>query len=311
MPQNIFAGVMPAITTPFLADGGVDHAFLAEHARWLLDSGCSGIVALGSLGEGATLTLAEKVAILATCVRSAAGRAPVVSAVAGLSTAEAVRLAQEAERIGCRGLMVLPPYVHRGTWREARAHFAAVLQATRLPCMLYNNPIAYGTDVTPPQLQELVADHGNLAAVKDSTGDVRRITAVHALLGDRLATLAGLDDMAFEAAWCGATGWVAGLANALPVESVELFEAACAGRREEAFRLYRWFLPLLRFDTVPEFVQLIKLVQQEVGRGTERVRPPRLPLGREQREPALTALRTALAQREAVVARRGAPPAKG
>ena len=303
MSAMTWAGVFPAITTPFDQDGRVDHAFLAKHASWMIDAGCKGLVALGSLGEGATLSFDEKVEVLATCVRAVGARVPVVAAIAALSTGEAVRLAQRAQEAGCRGLMVLPPYVHKGIWAEARAHFEAVFAATKLSCMLYNNPIAYGTDVTAPQIAELSAKHANLHAVKESSGDVRRITAVHALLGDRLATFAGLDDMAFEAAWCGATGWIAGLVNALPVESVRVFELARAGEREAAFALYRWFLPLLRLDTTPDFVQLIKLVQQEVKMGSERVRAPRLVLAGQEREKALALIRGQLAARPTVAAR--------
>lgn len=295
--RALFTGVLPAITTPFDADGNVDHGFLAEHVRWLVDAGCTGIVALGSLGEGATLAFDEKVAILRTCARTLGERAPVVAGIGALSTADAVRLARAAADAGGRGLMVLPPYVHRGPWHEIEAHFAAVLRATALPCMLYNNPHAYGTDVSPDQLAALAATHPNLVALKESSGDARRITAVHALLGDRVATLAGLDDMVVEGVRAGATGWVAGLVNALPEESVRLFALARDGKRAECDRLYRWFLPLLRLDTVPQFVQLIKLVQQEVGRGSERVRPPRRVLHGEDRERALALIRGQLAAR--------------
>jgi 4-hydroxy-tetrahydrodipicolinate synthase len=196
--------------------------------------------------------------------------------------------------------MVLPPYVHKGPWREIKTHFEAVLRATDLPCMLYNNPAAYGTDVKPPQIAELAEAHRNLHAVKESSGDARRVAAVHELLGDRLKTLAGMDDMVVEAVQVGATGWIAGLVNALPLESVRLFELARAGQREECLRLYHWFLPLLRLDTVPEFVQLIKLVQQAVQMGSERVRPPRLALEGEARAQALAAIGAQLAKRPAV-----------
>lgn len=290
MPTMTWTGVIPAITTPFTPDGAVDHPFLTEHARWMIDAKCTGIVALGSLGEGATLTFDEKVAILQTCVRAIGDRVAVAPGVAALSTREAVRLAQAAREVGCGGLMVLPPYVHKGPWGEIKAHFEAVLRATDLPCMLYNNPAAYGTDVTPPQIAELAAAHQNLRAVKESSGDARRVAAVHALLGNRLKTLAGMDDMVVEAVNVGATGWIAGLVNALPVESVRLFELARAGQREDCLRLYHWFLPLLRLDTVPEFVQLIKLVQQEVGMGSERVRAPRLPLEGQARALALAVI---------------------
>ena len=301
MTRMSWTGVIPAITTPLRADGAVDHDFLAKHVAWLVDHGCAGIVALGSLGEGATLSFEEKVAILETCVRAVGNRVGVAPGVAALSTADAVRLAQRAKEAGCGGLMVLPPYVHKGPWREIKAHFEAVLRATDLPCMLYNNPIAYGTDVTPPQIAELAAAHDNLVAVKESSGDARRVTAVHALLGDRMKTLVGMDDMAVEGVAAGATGWIAGLVNALPRESVRLFELARTGKRDDAAKLYRWFLPLLRLDTVPEFVQLIKLVQQEVSMGHERVRAPRLTLEGTERERALAVIRGQLAARPQLV----------
>jgi 4-hydroxy-tetrahydrodipicolinate synthase len=271
-------GVLPAITTGFNHDLSVDHSFMAEHCRWLLDNGCTGIVALGSLGEAATLRFEEKLDILRTCVKAVHTRGPVVAAISALATSEAVALAKAAAELGCDGLMVLPPYVYKGDWREMKAHVAAVFRATRLSCMLYNNPIAYGTDFLPEQIQELAAEHENLAAVKESSADVRRVSAIRSLLDRRLEILVGVDDVVLEAVAAGATGWIAGLANALPRESVELFDACRDGDAEKAFELYRWFLPLLRMDTVPNFVQLIKLVQAEAGIGNARVRPPRLEL---------------------------------
>ena len=297
MQKHDWTGVLPAITTPFHPDGSLDESFLDEHVRWLLGHRCRGIVALGSLGEGATLGFDEKVRVLTTCVRAAGGAAPVIAGVSGLSTDECVRLALVAERSGCSGLMVLPPYVYRGDGRETHAHFDAVISATPLSCMLYNNPIAYGTDLLAVDVEALADRHKNVHAVKESSGDVRRISALRAVLGDRLTLLAGLDDMILEAVGVGARGWVAGLVNALPEESVRLFDLACARQAEEAFALYAWFLPLLRFDTVMKFVQLIKLVQHEVGRGSETVRPPRLPLPAAERDAALAIIRPALAQR--------------
>jgi dihydrodipicolinate synthase/N-acetylneuraminate lyase len=297
MHQANWTGVFPAITTPFWPDGAVDEGFLAKHVAWLLDAGCNGVVALGSLGEGATLSFDEKVRVLEVCRTVTIDRVPLVAAISGLSTAECVALAREAARVGCEGLMVLPPYVYRGDWRETETHFSSVLDATPLSCMLYNNPIAYGTDLSAEQIGELASKHPNVHAVKESSGDVRRLTAVRALLGSRLALFAGLDDMVVEAIAIGADGWVAGLVNALPAESVQLVRLAKAGQIEEALRLYAWFLPLLRFDTVPKFVQLIKLVQAEVGMGSEVVRAPRLPLPVEERAAALKIIRRQLSHR--------------
>ncbi len=297
MTTMTWRGVLPAITTPFAEDLTVDFDFLPRHVDALAGAGCAGVVALGSLGEAATLGFDEKVAILATCRRALGDRGSLVAGVAALSTAEAVALARAAEVEGCDGLMVLPPYVYRGDERETEAHFSAVISATQLSCMLYNNPIAYGTDVLAPQIARLAERHENLRAVKESSGDVRRITAVRAAAGDRLSVLVGLDDLVVEGVRAGASGWVAGLVNALPRESVELFELATSGDEAKTRALYEWFLPLLRFDVVPKFVQLIKLAQRETGLGSERVRPPRLELEGAERDAALATIRAALGAR--------------
>jgi len=272
-----WSGVMPAMTTPFTPDMKVDHAFLAQHAAWQLGNGCVGLIMLGSLGEGATLEHDEKTDILKTAVR-VAGKLPVVASISALSTDKAVQLAKEAEDLGCSGLMVLPPYVYTSDWYEMKAHVDAIVRATKLGCMLYNNPVAYKTDFLPDQIAELASEHENLKAVKESSTDVRRVAAIRAVLGDKLSIFVGVDDVIVEALGVGAIGWVAGLVNAYPAESVRLFELAKAGKQEEAFELYRWFLPLLRLDTVPKFVQLIKWVQEQAGVGYARVRAPRLEL---------------------------------
>jgi dihydrodipicolinate synthase/N-acetylneuraminate lyase len=271
-------GVIPAITTPFDEALRLDHAALAKHCAWMIDSGCTGVVALGSLGEGATLNFAEKVQVLKTCVATLDKRAPVVAGISALSTAEAVTLAQAAEQAGCSALMVLPPYVYLGDWRETKTHVAAILSATKLSCMLYNNPIAYTVDFVPEQVRELVSEHPNLEAIKESSADVRRVMALRLLMDSAFKILVGVDDAIVEALDMGAVGWIAGLVNAFPKESVELFQLAESGQKQKALELYKWFLPLLRMDTVPKFVQLIKLAQAEVGHGSTRVRPPRLAL---------------------------------
>ena len=290
-------GVMPATTTAFDEELNIDHAFVAKHAKWLIDNGCTAIVAPGSLGEGATLSFEEKAALWTTLVGAVGERVPVVAAIASLSTAEAVALAKRAVDVGCSGLMVLPPYVYKSEWREMKAHVDAVLRATNLSCMLYNNPVAYGTDFLPEQIRELAAEHENLHAVKESSTDVRRVTWIKELIGDRLDISVGVDDAIVEGLAVGAVGWVAGLVNALPKESVDLFNYAMNGEHEKASKLYYWFLPLLRMDTVPKFVQLIKLVQQEVGMGSIRVRPPRLELAGAELEEAVQTIRHALETR--------------
>lgn len=294
-------GVLPAMTTPFTADLAVDHTFLFNHASWLLENGCHGLVMLGSLGEGATLEHDEKLAVLTTAVKASQAKGtPVVAAISSLSTRNAVLLAKEAEEAGCSGLMVLPPYVYTSDWREMQEHVAAVIAATKLPCMLYNNPVAYKTDFLAHQIAELAGKYENLQAVKESSADVRRVMAIREALGDRLKIFVGVDDVLVEAVDAGATGWVAGLVNAFPRESVELFELALAGKRKEAYELYGWFLPLLRMDTVPKFVQLIKWVQERTGTGTATVRPPRLELVGEELADAKAVLDKALAAPPAV-----------
>jgi dihydrodipicolinate synthase/N-acetylneuraminate lyase len=271
-------GVIPAITTCFANGSRIDHAFMTNHCQWLVENGCTGVVALGSLGEGGALSFDEKIAVLNTCVKALKGRGSVVAAISSLTTAEAVSLAKQAHAVGCDGLMILPPYVYRGDWPEMKAHVSAVFDATPLPGMLYNNPIAYGTDFLPEQIRELAAERANFHAVKESSADVRRVSAIRALLDDRLAILVGVDDAILESIGVGAVGWIAGLANALPRESVDLFDYGIQGKSSQAFELYRWFLPLLRLDTVPKFVQLIKLVQEEFGVGNADVRAPKLRL---------------------------------
>lgn len=290
-------GVIPAITTPFTADGAVDHAFLARHANQLIDAGCTGIVPLGSLGEGATLAFDEKLAIVRTLVEALGDRAPVIPGIAALSTAEAVRLAQESERLGARGLMALPPYVYSTDWREMGAHMRAILAATGLPVLLYNNPVAYKTDFIPEQIAELAAEFPLLQAVKESSCDIRRFAAIRALLGDRLELLVGMDDAIVEGVAMGAVGWIAGVVNAFPHESVRLYELAREGGADAAMDLYAWLLPLLRMDTVPKFVQLIKLMQERVDMGSERVRAPRLVVEGAEREAALRVIDRAIATR--------------
>jgi 4-hydroxy-tetrahydrodipicolinate synthase len=300
-------GVMPAITTCFDRKLEVDYGFMGEHSRWLLDNGCTGIVCLGSLGEGATLSLEEKINVLHSCVKAVHGRAPVVASISALSTGEAVTLAKAAADAGCDALMVLPPYVYQGDWREMKAHVVAVLEATPLGCMLYNNPVAYGTDFLPEQIQELATEYENLESVKESSADARRVAAIRTLLGDRLEISVGVDNAILEGIGVGASGWIAGLANALPRESVEVFNLGRNCEHEKAFEIYRWFLPLLRMDTVPEFVQLIKLVQVEVGMGNARVRPPRLELTGDKLRRTQGTIREALQSRPQLVNGRAVP----
>lgn len=294
---GFWRGVLPAITTPFTADGAVDHAFLAEHARRLVDAGCSGIVPLGSLGESATLAFDEKIAIVHTLVAAVGGRVPVVAGIAALSTAEGIALAQAVKDAGAGGVMVLPPYVYSSDRHEMDAYIRAILATTDLPALLYNNPIAYKTDFTPGQIAGFAADFPHVQAVKESSGDVRRFAAIRELIGDRLVLMVGIDDAIVEGIAMGAEGWIAGTVNAFPEEAVQLFEQARSGGYAAARELYEWSLPLLRMDTVPKFVQLIKLMQERVGLGSERVRAPRLVVEGAEREQALAVIDHAIAAR--------------
>lgn len=263
----------------------------------MIDAGCTAIVACGSLGEGATLKFDEKVAVIKTLVEAVGQRVPVIAGVAALSTQEAVDFAKTVADAGGSGLMVLPPYVYSTDWREMKAHVAAVIKATPLSCMLYNNPIAYRTDFVPAQIAELAEEHPNLHAVKESSADVRRVTAIKAEIGSRLTIAVGVDDVLVEGVAAGAVGWVAGQVNAFPHESVAMLNLALAGKWEDAYALNKWFLPLLRMDTVVKFVQLIKLCQESVGMGSAQVRPPRLPLTGAELDQAKREIAEALANR--------------
>jgi 1-pyrroline-4-hydroxy-2-carboxylate deaminase len=297
LEQKDWAGIFPAVTTPFQADLSVDYQTFGAQARWLVECGCNGIVALGSLGEAPALTREEKVEILKAAKRSLDGKAPLIAGIAALSTAEAICLAREAQGAGADGLMVLPPQLYRSDWRETQAHLSAIFRATPLSSMLYNNPVAYGTDITPEQMIELRGRHDNFHAVKESSGDIRRITSLKHLAGQSLAVFVGMDDVLVESVAAGATGWIAGLVNAFPRESVRLFQLAQSGPSPALESLYAWFLPLLRLDTVPKFVQLIKQVQQECGGPVARVRPPRLELIGAEREDVIALIRGSLANR--------------
>ena len=295
MSKFSWNGVMPATLTLFNEDLTIDHALMADHGRWLVENGCAAIVPHGSLGEGATLSFQEKTALQKTYVEALGSTAPVIPGIAALTTREAIDLAKASADNGCRGLMVLPPYLYASDWREMKTHMAAVLSATDLPCILYNNPVAYKTDFTPGQIAELASEHPNLESVKESSTDARRVAAIRELCGDRLAIGVGVDDCALEGAAMGATFWITGVGGQLPRHNVRLWEAGTSGRVGEVMALYHWMLPLLRMDTVVKFVQLLKLLQQKAGWGSARVRPPRLELAGEELAQAEAAIDKALA----------------
>lgn len=289
-------GLMPATVTQFNEDLSIDHGLMAEHGRWLVENGCSAIVAHGSLGEGATLSFAEKVALQKTYVE-AVPDTPIIPGIAALSTREAVDLAKAAKDNGCRGLMVLPPYLYASDWREMKTHMKAVIGATDLPCIVYNNPVAYKTDFVPAQIKELADELPNVAAVKESSTDARRIAGIREVCGGRVAIGVGVDDCALEGFAMGATFWITGVGGAFPKHNARLLELGTSGRIEEAMSLYLWMLPMLRMDTVVKFVQLIKL-QQTLATGgklgNNRVRPPRLELEGAELAEATAVIRRAL-----------------
>jgi len=278
-----WAGVYPATTTQFNADQSLNLEATAQHVRTLVDAGVHGLVMLGTVGENTALEPDEKRAVLEAARDAAAGRVPVLSGVAECSTAAARRFAADAEAIGIDGLMVLPAMVYKSDPRETVGHFRAVARASGLPVMVYNNPVSYGVDVSPEMFAEL-ADEETIVALKESSDDPRRLTDIVNACGDRYVLFCGVDDLALEALMLGAVGWVAGLVNAFPHETMRLWRLATAGRWEEARDLYRWFTPVLHLDCHVKLVQYIKLAQAMAGLGTETVRAPRLTLEGEERQ---------------------------
>lgn len=289
-------GVFPAVTTQFQVDQSLDLKTTARHWESLIAAGVQGLIVAGSLGENQTLEPAEKRTLVAEAVKVAAGRVPVITGVAELSTAAACQYVRDCAKLGVNGFMVMPAMVYRSDPNEAVRYFRQVGSATDLPWMLYNNPIGYSVDVTPRQLVEL-ADIPNLRAVKESSANTRRITEIRIELGDRYSIFVGVDDLVLEASILGIDGWVAGSGIAVPAENQYFWELTRAGKWDEARAMYRWFYPLLKLDTHVKFVQYIKLAVQEAGLGREHVREPRLALTGAEREFVLGVTRSALANR--------------
>ncbi len=291
-------GVYPAVTTQFKPDQSLDLEVTAAHLEMLSRVGVDGLVMLGTVGETASLDPVEKRDVLNAAVKTARGRLPVLAGVAESATAAACRLAVDAQDLGCDGLMVLPGLVYTSDARETLAHCRSVAQATNLPVMCYNNPVSYGVDITPEMFADL-AGAPNLVAIKESSDDVRRLTDLVNLVGDRYALFCGVDDLALESALMGADGWVAGLVNAFPEETVRLWSLAKAGRWEEARALYRWFAPVLHLGCQVKLVQYIKLAQAMCGLGTETVRAPRMVIEGEERERVTAIIQAAIDARPA------------
>lgn len=280
--QINWRGVYPAVTTQFNEDDSINHEANAQMLNQLIDEGVHGIIVNGTVGENCSLSAEEKRDVMRNAVEAVNGRVPVLSGVAETTTALAVQFAKDAEAIGIDGLMVLPGMVYRSTEEEAIHHYQQVARGTGLPIMIYNNPVTYGVDVSIEGMKTLAAED-NIVAVKEATEDTRRITELFTAFGDRFTVFGGVDDIALESLMLGATGWISGLTNVFPKQSVAIFNLAAEGRYEEAREIWRWFLPLLRLDTIPTLVQCIKLAEQLAGRGSERCRAPRLPLSGEQR----------------------------
>jgi 1-pyrroline-4-hydroxy-2-carboxylate deaminase len=289
-------GVFPAVTTQLHKDQSLDLEATARHIEVLLESGVSGLVMLGSLGENQQLLPDEKCKVMAATIEATRGRVPVLSGVIENSTAGAIAYARDMEKMRADGLMLLPAMVYKADARETVAHYRAVAAATSLPIICYNNPLAYTVDITPEMFAEL-ADVKNFVAIKESSGDVRRVTDLRNLTGDRYQLFCGIDDLALESVLLGVTGWIAGMGLAFPKENQYFWDLAIAGEYEAARRIYAWFTPVLHLDTPIKFVQYIKLAIQEAGLGAEWVRAPRLPLVGEERERILGVIRRALENR--------------
>lgn len=292
-------GVFPAATTQFAPEMSVDHEATARVQDALIRDGVHGLIIMGTVGENNSLEPDEKRAVLKTAVETVAGRVPVIAGVAELDTRRAVAFARDAEALGADGLMVLPAMVYVPTQKELAAHFRAVAQATRLPIMLYNNPPAYRVSIGLETLEAL-SDLPNVVCLKESAPDTRRFTDLMNAFGDRYVLFAGLDDVALEGLMLGARGWVSGLTNAFPKESIALWDAFQRGDMQTALAIYRWFMPLLHLDAEHDLVQSIKLAEQVMGRGDERVRPPRYALEGARRAEVIAMVEKAAANRPAL-----------
>lgn len=289
-------GVFPAITTQLKKDQSLDLDATARHAEALIGSGVSGIIFLGSLGENQALRSEEKRRLIQAMVEAVKSRVPILSGVAESSTAEACRYVRDVEKLGANGFMLMPAMLYRGDPRETLEHFRTTARATGLPMMIYNNPISYANDITPDMFAEL-AEVKNFVALKESSGNTRRITDIRNRVGDRFAIFTGVDDLILESAVLGVDGWVAGSGIAFPAENQFFWELTRNGQWERAREIYRWFTPLLHLDVHTKFVQYIKLAVQECGLGKEWVRAPRLPLTGEERRQVLEIIHKGMAER--------------
>ena len=288
MPLQVdWTGVFPAVPTQFHEDFSLNLPGTQEHIEALIREGVHGLIMLGTIGENCSLSLDEKVRVLEAAVEVADGRLPVLNGVAEFTTRNACDTAQAAEAAGVNGLMVMPGMVYNSDGRETVQHFRSVAASTGLPIMCYNNPPVYRVDITPEMFKEM-EDVENIVCIKEASGDVRRVTDLFNALGDRYLIFAGLDDVALESFVLGCSGWISGLVDAFPRENRLLWDAFMAGDHARAMEVYRWYMPMLHFDSHPKLVQYIKLTCATLGYGTETVRAPRLPLVGEEREQVLS-----------------------
>ncbi len=270
-------GVYPAVTTQYHSDLSINFSATQQMVDNLINEGVHGIIALGTVGENASHSREEKLAILAAIIDVVNNRVPVITGVAETTTQFAIDYAQACEGIGVDGLMLLPGMIYRSDQQEAIYHYQQVARHCKLPIMVYNNPVTYGVDLDINSMKILAAEE-NIVAIKESTTDTRRISELIAAFGERFTIFSGVDDIALESLMLGCTGWISGLTNVFPKESLAVYQLASQGRFAEALTIWRWFMPLLRLDTVPKLVQCIKLCEQLAGRGSELTRPPRMPL---------------------------------
>lgn len=289
-------GIYPALTTKFNKDLSIDLPAMEKHIQFQLNAGVHGLVVMGSLGENMTLSQQEKLDVVKMTLGAAKGKVPVISCVAETSTAKACEYAEHAAKLGVDGFMVLPAIPYPSDRRETIAHYRTIAKATDRPIMIYNNPVAYKVDITPEMFAEM-ADEPRFVAIKESSDNIRRLTDIINLTGNRYQIFCGVDDLAMESLVLGANGWLAGLVCAFPRETVVLYELIKVGRIQEALPIYRWFMPLLHLDVSTKFVQNIKLVEELVGVGSELVRPPRLMLISDERAKVEQIVKTALATR--------------
>jgi 1-pyrroline-4-hydroxy-2-carboxylate deaminase len=301
--KPFWSGVFPAITTQMHKDGSLDLDATACHADVLIRSGVGGLVFLGSLGENQPMTGEEKRRVIEVMIRAVNGRVKVLSGVAETSTAEAIRYVRDIEKLGVDGVMLMPAMLYKAAPDETLTHFRAVARSTGLPIMIYNNPISYANDITPEMFAQL-ASQKNFVALKESSGDVRRITDIRNTVGDRYAIFTGVDDLALEASILGIDGWVAGSGIAFPQENQYFWELTRRGEWDKARDIYRWFTPLLHLDTHVKFVQYIKLAVQECGLGKECVRAPRQVLKGDERKRVLKIIHDGIANRPKIPKRK-------